>query len=136
MTSYKFTDYVKLSALVEKVAAAAINVSDEDYAKWIKVRHILIAFPQNENDQATKEAAAKAKIDDVAAKLKAGEDFAKLANEYSEDPGNTKTGVKQDGQPGWHSRGENIKELEDAAFALHAGEASEPVKTQVTGTTL
>lgn len=73
------------------------------------------------------EAQALARIIEVQQKLGAGEDFAALAKEYSDDPGSKDAG----GELGWFSRGSGlIQEFEDAAFGLQAGQTSQPVKTQ------
>jgi parvulin-like peptidyl-prolyl isomerase len=55
-----------------------------------------------------------------------GEDFAALAEQYSDDPGSAPNG----GDLGWSGRGRYVPEFEDAAFSLPVGEVSEPVKTQ------
>ncbi len=70
--------------------------------------------------------AAKTKAEEVLVKVKAGEDFAKLAAEYSDDVSNAKSG----GELGWFGKGLMVPEFENAAFALKAGETSELVKTQ------
>ena len=129
ITKDRFLSSIKISALVEKTVQQQVKVSDAEYAQWIKARHILIRIPQDEKDKAKAEAAAKSKIDEIEAKIKSGEDFAKLADEYSEDPGNVKDGVKQGGELGWFTRGRMVPDFEKAAFALKAGEVSEPVKT-------
>lgn len=129
ITKERFVSGTKISALMEKIAAKNVQISDAQYAEWIKARHILIRFPDDEKDQAKKEEAAKKKIDEVEAKLKAGEDFAKVADEYTQDPGNNRDNKKQGGDLGWFSKGRMVKEFEDAAFKLKVGEVSEPVKT-------
>jgi len=70
--------------------------------------------------------AAEDKAKEVLAKVKAGEDFAKLAAEYSADISNAKSG----GELGWFGKGLMVPEFETAAFALAAGETSDLVKTQ------
>ena len=58
--------------------------------------------------------------------MRAGEDFAKLAGEFSEDPGSRAQG----GDLGWFGRGMMVKPFEDAAFALKPGEVSGIVESQ------
>ncbi|MFA5406636.1 MAG: peptidylprolyl isomerase [Candidatus Nanoarchaeia archaeon] len=59
-------------------------------------------------------------------RLKAGEDFKKLASELSECPSR-----KRGGDLGLFGRGQMVKEFETAAFALQVGEVTkEPIKTQ------
>lgn len=67
---------------------------------------------------------AKAKAEEVLAKVKAGEDFASLAKQYSQD-----TTASAGGDLGFFSKGKMVPEFETAAFALKAGETSEIVKT-------
>lgn len=128
-TRAQFMAMRKLSFLAEKIVAKTINVTDADYAAYAKVQHILIRFPQDEKDKTKAEEAAKVKADEVYAKAKAGEDFAKLADEYSEDPANTADGQKHGGNLGWFTKGRMVPDFEKAAFALKPGEISEPVKT-------
>lgn len=130
ITWYRFMSGSKVSALAEKTVQKSVQVPDSELAEYIKARHVLIQFPQEEKDQAKKEEIAKKKADEVYQKAKAGEDFAKLANEYSQDPGNTSpTGEKQGGDLGWFRRGRMVPEFEKAAFGLKPGEISEPVKS-------
>lgn len=129
VTRERFTSGIRVSALAEKTVKKSVKVTDAEYAEFIKARHILIRFPEAEKDQAKKEEAAKAKVDEVAAKLKAGGDFAKLADEYSEDPGNVKDGKKLGGDLGWFTKGKMVAEFEKAAFDQKVGVVGEPVKT-------
>jgi peptidyl-prolyl cis-trans isomerase C len=64
--------------------------------------------------------AQRAKLEGVLARVRAGEDFVKLANEFTEDPSGKGTG----GDLGWFGRGAMVKPFEDAAFALKPGEVS------------
>ena len=69
--------------------------------------------------------AAKAKADDLAAKLKAGADFGQLARTSSDGP-TASTG----GDLGQFRRGALAKVLEDATFSLDAGKFTEPIRTR------
>jgi peptidyl-prolyl cis-trans isomerase D len=94
----------------------------------VKVSHILIKTPlpapgAKEDEKAVAEARAKA--EDVLKQLKAGGDFAKLAEKYSDDPGSAKNG----GELGWIGRGRTVPEFEKAAFSLGIGQTSGLVKS-------
>lgn len=75
------------------------------------------------NDESVN-AEAKTKAEDVLAKVKAGEDFATLAKQYSQD-----TTASTGGDLGLFGKGKMVPEFETAAFALKAGEVSGIVKT-------
>ena len=62
----------------------------------------------------------------VLERIKNGEKFGKLAKELSIDSGS----AKRDGNLGYFGRGKMVKEFENVAFNLQAGQISEPVKTQ------
>ena len=72
------------------------------------------------------EAAQKAKAETVLAKAKAGEDFAALAAQYSEEPGAAERG----GDLSWFGKGRMVKEFEDAVFGARPGDIKGPIKTQ------
>jgi peptidyl-prolyl cis-trans isomerase SurA len=90
----------------------------------VQVAHILIRAnqqaPQAEWD------AAKVRIDSVEQALKAGADFSELAKKVSQDPGS----AVQGGLLPFVSRGQLVKEFEDAAFALtDSGQVSPVVQS-------
>jgi peptidyl-prolyl cis-trans isomerase D len=68
----------------------------------------------------------KKEISDIHQMAIKGEDFATLAEAYSQDRGG-----ENGGDLGWFGRGRMVKPFEEAAFALrHAGDISEPVLSQ------
>ena len=89
-----------------------------------RASHILIELAEGSDAVAT--SAAETKLAEVEQKLAAGEDFAVLAKEYSDDPGSAEVG----GDLGFSPRGEMVPEFDDAMFALKVGEISESVKTE------
>jgi hypothetical protein len=89
----------------------------------VRARHILLQYPT---------AATQPQIDSVQAlaeslraRLLAGESFAALAREYSQDPGSGPSG----GDLGTFGRGEMVPAFENAVFALGVGDISEVVET-------
>jgi parvulin-like peptidyl-prolyl isomerase len=63
------------------------------------------------------------KAKDILAKLKAGDDFAELATNLSEDNYRVKGG-----DIGYIHKGRMLPELEDAAFKMKVGDISDPIK--------
>jgi peptidyl-prolyl cis-trans isomerase D len=88
-----------------------------------RASHILVQVPEGADEAAVK--AARAKIDDLYKKIKAGESFEKLAKENSDDPGSAEAG----GDLGYFRRGIMEPDFEKAVFSLKEGEVSEPVLT-------
>lgn len=89
----------------------------------VEASHILIQVGP-EADQPQKESARK-RIEEIQAKLKQGEDFAELAQNFSECPSS-----KNGGNLGLFDRRKMVKPFADAAFALNAGEVSDIVETR------
>ena len=91
----------------------------------VNASHILIAVKPDETPEA--DAAARAKAEALAARAKApGADFAKLANDNTDDPSGKTTGGKL---PPF-SHGQMVPEFEAAAFSMAPGEIRGPIKTQ------
>lgn len=87
----------------------------------IKASHILIGTETRSEEE------ARLLAEKVLAKVKAGEDFASLASEYSDDP----SAASNKGDLGYFSKGRMVPEFDAAAFALSAKKpVSDLVKTQ------
>ena len=97
------------------------NKAKYDRAKRVKARHVLVKAAETEAGDA-----AQKKAEAVAERARKGEDFAKLAQEASEDAGTKDRG----GDLGWFGAGVMAKPFEDAAFAAKAGEVAGPVRTR------
>jgi peptidyl-prolyl cis-trans isomerase D len=70
--------------------------------------------------------AVKAKAEGILKRAQAGEDFAKLAKDFSQDPGS----AAQGGDLGWSERKVWVPPFADAAFSMKEGEIRGLVKTQ------
>ncbi len=103
-----------------------LKVNDKRPAKGkYKVAHIMMVVPKDAGSNLDQK--AKESIDALLVRLKAGEDFAALADEYSEDRRTATDG----GVLGWVTvGGKMIKEFEDAVFSLEkVGDLSPILKT-------
>ncbi len=128
---------VRYVAYTPEHFADQVVVSDEDIEEYyylnlerefttperVGARHILKKVPAGA-DEATREAARKA-IEEAAKRIAAGEDFAAVAREVSDDEATASSG----GDLGVFERGKMVQAFEDAAFALKEGEVSGVVET-------
>jgi parvulin-like peptidyl-prolyl isomerase len=90
----------------------------------VKARHIFVQLPATATE--AEKLAARKKTEEILARLKKGEDFAKVALETSDDADTAKNG----GSLGLLTPGKtNSEEFEKAAFALKSGEISEIVQS-------
>jgi hypothetical protein len=89
----------------------------------IRARHILVQFPQGATPE--QEDSVRTFIGSLRTRILAGEDFAALAREFSQDPGSGANG----GDLGSFGSGDMVPPFEEAAFALEVGELSEVVET-------
>jgi len=133
----QYQDYIKTSlerhALIDKEVSSKIRISDEDIASYFTaqkgssknqayeytVAHIVILAKKGKED------AAKNKANAAYERLKAGESFETIAEQYSEDPNFSKGGVL-----GTFTTGEMRGDIEGAVKRLQAGEFSPVVKTK------
>jgi peptidyl-prolyl cis-trans isomerase SurA len=91
----------------------------------VRVIHILLTFKQDAT--AEDSASVYKQAEDIIAQAKAGTDFVKLTDTYSQDP----TVKNNHGDYYYFTSGRMVPEFEDAAFALKKGEISpKPIRTQ------
>lgn len=124
--------YVVVSpkAFTPQVSEAEVEAYYRDRGKEferprrVRAAHILVRVPEVGGSGA--EQKSKATVEEAIRRAKAGEDFAKLAKEISEDPGSAGSG----GDLGYVVRGELHAAFEQALFLLKKGEISpDPVRT-------
>lgn len=89
--------------------------------KQTKARHILIKPSEILSDQQ-----ARQQILDLKARIEAGEDFAALAREHSEDIGSAQEG----GELGWINPGQMVPEFENTMASTETGGLSQPVRSE------
>lgn len=146
-------DYLIDLKLVAKKAAADKKDASPDIARRMAYYHDKLAMESvmgdvakaamtDENEHKAYDAAAKAQPPEpeiharhillpteeeakaALARVKAGEDFAKVAKELSKDP------AGEGGDLGWFTKDRMVPEFSAVAFKLDAGQVSDPVKTQ------
>jgi peptidyl-prolyl cis-trans isomerase D len=130
---YVVADSAKIAAATAVTAQDLQTYYDQHRDEYrvpeqVKVSHILIKTPLPEpgaKEDAKAVADARARAEGVLKELKAGGDFAKLAEKNSDDPGSAKSG----GELGWIGRGRTVPEFEKAAFSLGNGQTSDLVKS-------
>lgn len=119
---------------VDKYRSAAVTIAPAELEKYYKEHQdelkepekrkidyvIFSTQPTQRDSQAVQDTAAA-----VYQRALAGEDFAKLAEIYSEDESNNTRG----GDLGFFPRGQMVKPFEDAAFSANAGDVVGPVAT-------
>jgi len=104
---------MKPEIALEKAIKATVTDKDvkDNHKPEMKVSHILV-----KDEKTAKE---------VKEKINNGEDFTTLAKQYSEDTGSKEQG----GEIAGFAPGQTVKEFEEAAYKLDAGQVSEPIKT-------
>lgn len=93
--------------------------SKEGDQVFVNASHILINFGTDTN-------AAKVKAEQVYQRAKSGENFSKLAADFSDDASNKSKG----GDLGWFTKGVMVKEFEGPVMNASVGDIIGPIKTQ------
>ena len=111
-----------------KFDQAAIDEKyNEDFGEY-HPRHILIT-PKGD-DTALADSVALAKARAIADQLKQDPNDQALWNKLAADNSDDSSNAQSGGDLGWVSKGQFVKEFEDAAKALPMGQVSDPVKSQ------
>ncbi|MCX5717134.1 MAG: peptidylprolyl isomerase [Nitrospirae bacterium] len=129
----KLSEQIILSRVTSQEVKNKIVVSDAEIAKYIeknrdtlitddsyRIRQIFFRKPQNPSDRKT----AEEKAETVYQQIKAGENFASLAQKHSEDPSG-----KAGGDLGFIKKGQMAKEFTDVLSQMKAGDISQPFWT-------
>lgn len=139
-TLSELRDHIREQLLAHSVARQQrerferqVSVSEEDVAAFyeqnvqafrhperVRVRQIFLAAPEGSDQRE----AARERLQGMRARVMDGADFADLAREHSEAPG-----AEEGGIIGWIVSGDLVPALDEAVFALEAGEVSDVVES-------
>ncbi|MEX2263784.1 MAG: peptidylprolyl isomerase [Bryobacteraceae bacterium] len=116
---------------IEEADARAYYEEHKSEYEQARARHILIKFkgsplPSKEGKPELTDEEALAKVQQLRTRINGGEDFAAIAKAESDD---TVSGG-EGGDLGFFTRGQMVREFDEVAFSLPAGQLSDPVKTR------
>lgn len=116
---------VRLQLLLQSARVVAQKYATEKLQEKMKatdqeIDAYLASHPEIDTDKKR-----RAQAEEVLKRARAGEDFAKLAQEFSTDGSKDKGG-----DLGWFGPGDMVPEFEKAAYALSPGQVSEIVQSQ------
>jgi peptidyl-prolyl cis-trans isomerase C len=125
-----------IQEMIDKDITPATTVSEQESTDFyennpafffspeqVRASHILILVSPDAGEEEKSE--ARSRITEIRKRIVAGEDFAELAGQFSED----NSGMNG-GDLGFFQREQMVKPFADAAFSLQIGELSEVVTTQ------
>jgi peptidyl-prolyl cis-trans isomerase SurA len=129
---------IEKSEIINRQVRKRVNITSEDVERYyrlnqkryvteerVRLRHILLSLPEGSPREREREVMSKAA--EVRKRAMAGENFATLAESYSEG-----AGASEGGDIGWLARASLLKEIEEIAFnKLSVGEVSQPVRTSL-----
>src|ERR1043166_7380909 len=125
LTDAQVRDDVKAQLVQEKIfkkVTGNVKVSDADVKTYYDQHQSQYGVPE-QRDVAHILVKSKSLADKLYNRIKGGEDFSKLAKQYSQDPGSKKAGGKLT-----ISKGQTVAPFDQSAFLLQTGQVSRPVK--------
>ena len=116
---------VRVQAVLQEARVLAQTYAEESLKDKMKatdpeIDAYIASHPELDTDKKK-----RAEAEEVLKRLRAGEDFAKLAKEFSTDGSKDKGG-----DLGWFGHGDMVPEFEKAAYALKPGEISDVVQSK------
>lgn len=126
--SYALVDTDEIRSAIEideETLRAEYEASLAEYTvdEQVKARHILFRVPPGAPEE--DKAAVRERAEAALQRLGAGEEFAALAAELSDDPT-----ASAGGDLGWVTRGRQVEGFDEVAFALEPGQRSDVVETE------
>ncbi len=127
-------DQLERYKLLGAEVQARVEITDEDVRSYLarrgsgrpveeaRVRHILVRVPEEATEPEEQEFLRRA--EQSLERIRAGEDFAQVASDVSDDP-SARTG----GDLGWLRKGRMVRALDDAVFQASEGEVLGPVRS-------
>jgi len=97
------------------------NIDEFRHPERVRLRQIFLEAGEDEGERAK----VRGRMEQLREELEAGADFSELAKAYSEA-----IGAEEGGLIGWTAPGDLVGELNDAAFALEAGEISGVIESR------
>ena len=117
----QFSELIRTPSGFHIVKLEGVRGEDKHLVEQTRASHILLR-PDALHD----EHEIRTRINQLRARILAGDSFEELARAHSQDPGSASEG----GDLGWVNPGQMVPEFEQAMNALEPGEISEPVKSR------
>ena len=132
----KYREQIMIKKMVNREVRSRVSVTpieialfyeknEDDFNLPAQVKVMTIMIRKSEADPESNTDSLK-KIKMIELKIAEGEDFAKLAREYSQDPS-----AVDGGDMGYIGKGQMMKKIDEVIFSLQPGEISETIETPV-----
>jgi peptidyl-prolyl cis-trans isomerase SurA len=126
------------SKVIGREVRSRITITDKDIQEYyeknakhkekpgekVRIQQIFFIIPPGTAQKQVEKLTSQ--LEEIRAKIMAGEDFGQMAVKHSQDPS-----AKEGGDLGYFGRGELLPEIENVAFSLQTGEVSQVTKTPV-----